>query len=308
VVVSHPERVVFPEIGKTKADVVAYYGRVAERLLVHVEGRPLSLKRYPKGLRGEGFFQKNAPSHYPESIARFPVPRSPGSTRKHPKGEADVTLYPVVTTPEHLTFLANQNALELHVPTARAPDLDRPDRVVVDLDPPPGETALVHRAARTVRDALGALGLPTVPVATGSKGFHVVGRIVPDLAAEDVLLGMQKVTAWLASKHEELTVVFRIRLRGRRVFLDWLRNAPNATIVAPYSLRARPRATVAVPLAWDELGEPDAFTIADAERLAERPDPLAALVPVDARPFFAAVDETFASSGLVLEPFDRFRS
>jgi bifunctional non-homologous end joining protein LigD len=308
--VTNADRVVFPDVGKTKGDVVAYYERIADRMLTHVIDRPLSLKRYPKGLSGPGFFQKNAPAHYPPSIGRFPVPRSPGATKKHPKAEADVTTYPLVRTADHLAFLANQNAIELHVPTARAPDVWHPDRVIVDLDPPAGAVAEVRRAAHVVREELGALGLPTLPVATGSKGYHVVARIVPNVDADAVLFGMQKVTAWLAAKHEALTVVFRVGLRGKRVFLDWLRNGALATVVAPYSLRARPRATVAVPLTWDELDThpPDAFTIDDAARLAEREDPLAAMPEHDATGFFRAVDEAFDASGLVLEAFDRFRS
>jgi bifunctional non-homologous end joining protein LigD len=297
--VTHAERVVFPSVRKTKGDVVTYYERVADRILPHIVDRPLSLKRYPKGLAGPGFFQKNAPAHYPASIGRFATPKNDG-----------VTTYPLISTPEHVAFLANQNAIELHVPTARAPDLFHPDRVIVDLDPPADSLALVRRAAHVVREELAGLGLSTVPVATGSKGYHLVGRIAPTVAGDAVLLRMQKVTAWLASRHEELTVVFRVGLRGKRVFLDWLRNATLATVIAPYSLRARPRATVAVPLDWDEIDThaPDAFTIDDAARLVFREDPLAAAAEQDATAFFEAIDEAFAAAGLVLEAFDRFRS
>ena len=105
-------------------------------------------------------------------------------------------------------------------------------------------------------------------------------------------------------------IAFRVALRGERVFVDWRRNNPNATVVAPYSLRARPRATIAGPLAWDEVDTraPDAFAIGDVDALLGRPDPLLHLVPGDADAFIAAVDEAFASAGLVIEPFDRFRS
>ncbi|HWT86928.1 MAG TPA: hypothetical protein VN177_14235, partial [Myxococcales bacterium] len=111
---------------------------------------------------------------------------------------------------------------------------------------------------------------------------------------------------------EELTIVFRIALRGGRVFIDWLRNSPIATVIAPYSLRARPRATVATPLTWTEIEtiDPDAFSIGDLDRLLDRPDPLAELAsaPSDTKRFVTAVDATFEASGLVLETFDRFRS
>ncbi|HEY1694101.1 MAG TPA: non-homologous end-joining DNA ligase [Polyangiaceae bacterium] len=318
--VSHADRVVFPEIGRTKGDVVAYFERVAGRALPHLLRRPLSIRRYPKGLDGPGFFQKNVPAHYPASMERFAVPRSAQATKRH-RGKAaapvrEETEYPVLTLAEHLPYLANQGAIELHVPTARLPDLLRPDRVVIDLDPPPDSLVLVRRAAIVVRDRMGELGLPTVPVATGSKGYHVVAPIAPPATTDDGLAigtAVQKLAALLvAEQPDDLTVTFRVAQRGGRVFVDWLRNMPMATVVAPYSLRARPRATVAVPLAWSEIETipPDGFTIADVARLLDRPDHLADLArtPAAPEPFVAAVDAAFERAGLVLEEFDRFRS
>jgi bifunctional non-homologous end joining protein LigD len=314
--VSNPGRVVFPEVQKTKADVVAYYETVAARALVHAAERPLSIRRYPKGLAAPGFFQKNVPAHYPESIDRFAIPRSAAASKKHPRksaDEPDVTTYPVIHAAEHIAYLANQGAIELHVPTARAADLVHPDRLVIDLDPPPGAVALVRRAAHIARAALAERGLETVPVATGSKGYHVVAAIRPTVPVDALAVAVQKLAALLVTRHpDELTTVFRVANRGERVFFDWLRNFPNATVVVPYALRARPRATVAAPLGWDELDTtaPDAYGIDDVERLLDRPDALAELAasPVEAGPFVRAVDEEFERSGLVLETFDRFRS
>jgi bifunctional non-homologous end joining protein LigD len=192
-------------------------------------------------------------------------------------------------------------------------DLNRPDRVVIDLDPPEGAFALVRRAAYMMRSALGEFGLACVPVATGSKGYHLVSAIQPLVEAELLAQTMQKFAGLVVAKHpDQLTTVFRIALRGERVFVDWMRAGPSATVVSPYSLRARPRATVATPLAWDEIDKtnPDAFTIADIDRLLDRPDSLAELAatPSDPRPFVAAVNATFESAGLILETFDRFRS
>ncbi|MGZ3421552.1 MAG: non-homologous end-joining DNA ligase LigD, partial [Polyangiales bacterium] len=180
--VSNADRVVFPEVDRTKGDVVAYYDRIAPRAFPHLIGRPLSLRRYPKGLSGPGFFQKNVPDHYPESIERYAIPRSREATKKHRgKGtqDRDETVYPILREPGHLAYVANQGAIELHVPTARVPHLHHPDRLVIDLDPPPDALALVRRAALVMRDALAELGLPTVPIATGSKGYHVVAAIAP---------------------------------------------------------------------------------------------------------------------------------
>ncbi|HZR11574.1 MAG TPA: hypothetical protein VFA79_23510, partial [Myxococcales bacterium] len=215
--------------------------------------------------------------------------------------------------PGHLAYLANQGAIELHVPTSRADDLFHPDRLVIDLDPPPGSFDRVRRAAYLVRDALAEHGLATVPVATGSKGYHIVAPIRPAASSDTIGVALQKFAALLAARHaEELTIVFRIALRGGRVFVDWLRNNPIATVIAPYSLRARPRATVATPLTWAEIEttDPDAFAIADLDRLLERPDPLAELAssPGDTGRFVAATEDAFEKSGLVLETFDRFRS
>lgn len=302
--VSNASRVVFPEVGRTKGDVVAYYERIATRALVHLVGRPVSLRRFPKGLAGPGFFQKNVPPHYPESIERFAVPRHRGK---------EMTLYPLVRSAEHLAYLANQGVIELHVPTSRASNLIHPDRVVLDLDPPAGALPLVRRAARIAEEALGRFGLRTVPVATGSKGYHLVGAIEPTVTADVLGTTMQKVATLLAAEHPDaLTTTFRVALRGPRVFVDWLRNHPIATVVAPYSLRARPRATVAVPIAMAEIEAiaPDTFTMNDLDRLLDREDTLAvrAAAPDDATAFVAAVDAAFERSGLELEVFDRFRS
>jgi bifunctional non-homologous end joining protein LigD len=314
--VSNADRVVFPQVGRTKGDLVSYYERIAPRLLPHVIERPLSIRRYPKGLAAPGFFQKNVPDHYPASIGRFAVPRSAAASKKHPRRGAaspDVTIYPVVQEAEHLAYLANQGAIELHVPTSRVTGGFRPDRIVIDLDPPEGALAAVRRAAKRVREALDALRLTTVPVATGSKGYHLVAAITPHVDGDTIAVATQKLAALLAADHpEELTTAFRTALRGGRVFIDWMRNNPGATVVAPYSLRARPRASVATPLHWEEVDAhaPDAFTMDDVDRLLDRPDPLAAMLasPQDAAPFVSAVDAAFERSGLVLETFDRFRS
>jgi bifunctional non-homologous end joining protein LigD len=310
--VSNADRLIFPEIGRTKGDVVEYYERIAPRAFPHVAGRPVSIRRYPKGLAAPGFFQKNVPAHYPPSIDRFPVPRSRAASKKHPaKKDQEFTVYPILREPGHLAYLANQGAIEVHVPTSQAADLMHPDRIVIDLDPPPGALARVRRAALIVREALARHGLASVPVATGSKGYHVVAPIRPAVESETIAETVQKFAALVTAKHgDDLTIVFRVALRGERVFVDWLRNTPIATVVAPYSLRARPRAPVATPLEWAEIEtiDPDAFTIADVDRLLDRPDPLAGLAPSDASRFVAEIDTAFEASGLVFETFDRFRS
>ncbi len=291
---------VYPAAGLTKLDVVSYYDRIAPKMLPHVLERPISIKRFPKGMAAGGFFQKNVPPHYPESIRRFPIPRNIGET-----------IYPLVDRADHLAYLANQGALELHVPTSRASAIYQPDRLIIDLDPPAGAAAKVQAAALLVRAVLEDFGLQTIPVATGSKGYHLVAAIEVNHDAGVLGLTLQKIGALLAAKYpDELTVAFRIALRGQRVFVDWMRNGVQATVIAPYSLRARPQATVAVPISWEELPKtaPDTFTLRDLERLLERPDYLAELTAQDATPFVERVEREFELSGLVLEVFDRFRS
>ncbi len=302
VVVTNADRIVFPAAGYTKGQVVEYYERLGARILPHVVGRALTIRRYPKGIGQPGFFQKNVPPHYPASMARVEVPRREG-----------VTIHPVVSEPEHLTFLANQGAIELHVPCARTVETDCPDRVVIDLDPPEGATELVKHAAVLVRDAMAELGLPTALIATGSKGYHVVAAIEPRISADAMAHGLRELGALLAARHPDtLTTAFRVAQRRGKVFVDWLRNAPHATVVVPYSLRARPKASVATPLAWSELDatSPDAFTLADSEALLERADRLAnlATTPADPRSFAEAVSVRFRESGIELPRFDRFRS
>lgn len=302
--VSNADRVVFPEVGRTKGDVVEYYQKIAPKMLPHLIDRPVSIHRFPKGLADKGFFQKNVPAHFPSSIARFEIPRKGG-----------VTVYPIVSEAEHLGYLANQGAIELHIPIVRASHLFEPDRLVIDLDPPPGAFELVRKAAFMIRDALLEYGLTTVPVATGSKGYHLVAAIAhsPAHDSETLAITLQQVAALLVAKYpDQLTTTFRVAQRGQRVFVDWLRNRFQATVVAPYSLRARAKATVAVPLSWDELAtsDPDRFTIGDVDQLLDREDSLATLAktPADVAPFVGAVARAFESSGLELETFDRFRS
>jgi bifunctional non-homologous end joining protein LigD len=302
VTVTHADRVIFPELGVTKGDVVRYYEACAPHILPHVAGRPLTLRRYPKGIAAPGFFQKNVPPHYPASMERVELPKREG-----------VTIHPMISEADHLPFVANQGAIELHVPCAKAADLYHPDRLVVDLDPPEGAVDLARRGALIVKEELARYGIPTVPVATGSKGYHVVAPIRPRATAETIAMAMQELATLLEARHPEVfTTAFRVAKRGGRVFADWLRNVPHATVVVPFSLRARARATVAVPLGWDELETtaPDAFSLRDEAALLARPDPLLELAenPADTSRFVAAVGEEFGASGLEVARFDRFRS
>ncbi len=301
--VSNPGKVIFPVPGFTKEDLVGHYRRVAPQMLAHVGGRPLTLHRFPNGIGAAGFLQKNASAHFPESIRRAAVP----------KREGGVTTYPVVDEAGDLAYLANQGTVAFHVWTSRLPHLDRPDRVVFDLDPPEGEVEAAAAAALAVRAFLEDLGLRSAPMTTGSNGYHVIAPVAPEVHIDEVSMFARTASVLLAEQHPDLlTHEFRIEKRKGRVFVDWLRNRYGQTGVAAWSLRARDEAPVAVPFEWDELPQtpPRRWTLEIVEERLARPDPIVGLAgaPADLGPAAAAVAEQAAAAGIELAPFDRFRS
>jgi bifunctional non-homologous end joining protein LigD len=299
-VVSHGDRVIYPGAGYTKADVVAHYERVADAMLPHLTGRPLTLVRHPKGIGSKGFFQKNAARHYPSFIDRIELPKRGG-----------VTAHPAVSTREGLAYLANQGTISFHVPPGRVPHLGQPDRLVFDFDPPEGGFESARRAAWHAKALLDSLNVTSTPMVTGSKGYHVVIALEPTANSGAMTQVARKFAAVMIQRHPDiLTEAFRKERREGRVFVDWMRNGMRATVVAPWSLRPRPGAPVAVPITWSELDAtaPDAFRLpAVAERLAMG-DPLVALEATDPAVLIAAAAELADDAGIVLEPFDRFRS
>lgn len=298
--VTHGERVVYPADGWTKADVVEHYRRVADAMLPHVVGRPLTLVRHRSNIDDKGFFQKAAPKHFPDFLPRIGVPRAEG-----------ITEHASVTSREGLQYLANQGAIELHVALVTAPELGRPDRLVLDLDPPFGDPQQVRTAARRVRALLEELGIPSVPVASGGKGYHVYVALTPTSDVHAVARASLILANVLAQRHpDELTIETLKKNRHGRVYVDWMRNAYGATVIAPYSLRAKPRAPVAVPIAWDELDAiaPSQITIATVAGRLERPDPLVALAktPVDGARVCARCEALRDRLDLALVRYDRF--
>jgi bifunctional non-homologous end joining protein LigD len=300
--VSNADRVVFPDPGITKGEVVAYYEAVGALMLRHAADRPVTLQRFPRGLSGPGFMQKNRPDHFPDTIEAVEVPRQEGGS----------TTYPVVTEPGDFAYLANQGTITFHVPTTRRPRLDRANRVIFDLDPPAGETAAVRRAAVAVREVLAGFDVPSTPMTSGSKGYHLYTVVEPAVSIDEAGR-FALLVALLAAADAPvlLTTAFRIDDRDGKVFIDWLRNRPMQTGVAPWSLRPRPGAPVATPITWDQVDDvdPDGIRLGDfdpggvADPLAE-----AESTPVDLRAAMRAVEEAAAASGLEAEPFDRFRS
>lgn len=267
--VSSTGRVMFPEAELTKGDVARHYARVAERMLEHVADRPLSLLRCPDGIREDCFFQKHAGKGFPDGIKTVPIKEKDGGTED----------YMYVTTVGGLIGAAQMGAVEYHIWGAQRDKLERPDRMVFDLDPDEGlGFDDVKRAAAEVRDGLKECGLDSAPMVTGGKGVHVIvplRRIAEWDRVKDFAKGFAQ--ALTGKAPERYTATMSKEKRKGKVFIDWLRNERGATAIAPYSLRARPGAAVAVPVSWDELDgleRPDGFHVSDMKDRLSRDCPL----------------------------------
>ncbi|MEO3859672.1 non-homologous end-joining DNA ligase [Acrocarpospora sp. B8E8] len=270
-VLTNLDKVLYPEAAFTKAEVIDYYSRIAPVMLPHLRGRPLTVKRYPNGVGGQFFFEKNAPRHTPSWVRRVTLP-VPGSTMD--RASIDFAIIDDLPT---LVYYANLAALEIHVPMWRVSaegEALPPDILVFDLDPgPPATIVECCRVAALLRDALAADGHDSYPKTSGNKGMqlHVPW---PD-GERDTTAYAKALAQRLDAEHALVTSVMTKRLRPGKVFIDWSQNNPAKTTVAAYSLRANPRPTVSTPLSWDEVAEcesPDqlVFTAPDVlARVAE---------------------------------------
>ncbi|WP_320778582.1 non-homologous end-joining DNA ligase [Streptomyces sp. CRN 30] len=268
--VHRPDKVLFPATPGTaevtKSGLVDHYRSVAPYLLPQVRGRPLMLERHPDGVDGPVFVQKNTPDRYPEWIERAELPKEGGTVR-----------HTVCDDTATLLYLADQAALTLHRWLSRADRPDRPDRLVFDLDPAEDTFEPVREAARWLRELLDGLRLPSAAMTTGSRGLHVVVPLRRGPDFDEVREFAHDVAETLAAAHpDRLTTAARKKDRGGRLYLDVQRNAYAQTVVAPYTVRARPGAPVATPIAWEQLDDPALharrWTVADAVEQA-RTDP-----------------------------------
>ncbi|MBW8481302.1 non-homologous end-joining DNA ligase [Actinomadura parmotrematis] len=253
--------------GFAKGEVVDYFRRVAPAMLPHLRDRPATRKRYPDGVDGKAFFEKNAPPHTPAWVRTVNLP-TPGSSR----GRASLD-YVVVGDTATLVWCANLAALELHVPqwtVGPRGGVRDPDLMVFDLDPGPPATVMeARRVAVLLRELLAADGLTAFPKTSGKKGLHLYVPVEPTARTADYA---KAAAERLAEEHGDLVLSRMERdLRGGKVFLDWSQNNPGKTTVAAYSLRAAPRPSVSAPLAWDELEaarDPSDLAFGPAEVLA----------------------------------------
>ena len=236
------DKLLYPSSETTKGEVLHYYATVAPVLLPHLADRPVTRVRWPHGVEGPMFFEKNVPAGAPSWIERVAVD--------------DVT-YPLVTDAASLTYLVNLNSLELHVPQWRVAggEPQPPDRLVIDLDP--GKPAGLQECARValiVRDRLAGLGMSLHPVTSGSKGMQLYAALGGDLTSEQVRTLAQQLAQELTQAHPDLVVWKMTKsLRPGKVLLDWSQNVAHKTTIAPYSLRGRELPQVAMPRTWDEV-------------------------------------------------------
>ncbi|QIG40339.1 ATP-dependent DNA ligase [Microbacterium sp. 4R-513] len=272
-------KVLYPETGTTKAEVIDYYTRIAPTMIPHVIGRPVTRKRWPDGVGteehpGQPFFAKDLERGAPDWVRRLPIPHSGG-----PKD------YPIAGDVPTIVYLAQVASLELHVPQWRfTPTGDRgdADRLVLDLDPGPGaglpECAQV---ARWARDILTHMGLDPYPVTSGSKGIQLYSALPPGQSSEQASALAHELARAIEADHPDLVVSsMKKAIRGGRVLIDWSQNNGSKTTIAPYSLRGRPHPTVAVPRTWDELDDPGLRHLLFGEvldRVDEIGDPLSPL-------------------------------
>jgi bifunctional non-homologous end joining protein LigD len=266
--ISHPDKVLFPTSGLTKLDLARHYERVAPAMLPYVRGRPLAMQAFPNGIDQQGFFMKNVPRYFPDWVRRATVDKR-GGTVTHVLVEDAATL----------VYLAGQNVVTPHVWLSRADEPRRPDRLIVDFDPSGGGFADVRAAAREAGERLRDAGLVPYAMVTGSRGIHVVCPLRRGP-------GFSEVHGWARALAEamvrddprRLTLEWRKADRGDRIYVDVNRIAYAQHAVAPWGVRARPAAPIAVPLHWEELSDrrlkPDRWTVRDAAaRLESDGDP-----------------------------------
>jgi DNA ligase D len=271
-VVTHPDKVFFPERGETKLDLARYYLAVEAPLLAAIGDRPVLLQRFPNGAGKQSFFQKRVPENHPEWL-QTAVVSTPNGTTSDALVVADVA---------HVLWAVNLACLGFHVWPTRAADLDHADELRIDLDPTPGVTfPMVREAAVEVRALFDELGVVALPKTTGNRGIHVYVRLQPRWTSYEVRSAAVAVARELERRRPDLiTAAWWKEERGTRVFVDFNQNAPHKTIFGAWSVRARPGAQVSTPFAWDELEtvEPDAFTMAVVpERVREHGDPWASM-------------------------------
>jgi bifunctional non-homologous end joining protein LigD len=265
--VTRPDKVLWPALDITKRRYVDYLAVVGDRMLPWLRDRPLTLVRAPDGVEGERYYQKDTPGYAPAWIHTVTIP-APSAGRE--------VAYTVCNDAATLAWLGNQAALEFHPAPVRRDRLNRPDQLTVDIDPPENAFDAAVAVARLVLEVTDDLGLVALVKTSGGKGLHVVVRIRRDVSPAELRHAADRLTEIVHARRPDLvTAEFRKADRGGKVMLDPSRNTTGATVVAPYSPRARAEATISFPLVPEELGSvaPADFTVQTVPDLLDRPGP-----------------------------------
>ena len=261
--ITHPEKVLFPDDGITKGELAAYYEAIAPLMIPHMRNRPVTMERYPGGIDGKGFIQKDVSKGFPGWLQRAEVPKKGG-----------VVHHPLVADTRSLLWLVNQNSITQHVWVSRAPRLSEPDICVFDLDPAVDDAGALRAAALALRDLLVEVGMTSWVKTSGSKGYHIAVPLRGGSDHGEVSSFAHAVGALLVQRNPKtLTQEFHKADRGGRILIDTGRNGYSATFAAAYTVRARPGAPVSAPCTWEEIarGEvgPQTFTVRNmADRVA----------------------------------------
>jgi len=246
IAVSNLDKVLYPAVGLTKAEVIDYYIRISPVLLPHLRNRALTLKRYPDGVNGGFFYEKNCPSHRPRWVKT-------ASIRSSPKGKS--VQYCVIDSLPALVWVANLASLELHPSLACAKKPGNPTAMVFDLDPgPPANIVLCCKIALRLRELLGRAKLEAWAKTSGSKGLQLYVPLAPGASYDDSKAHAKELACELAREMpEQATALMQKTLRRGKVFIDWSQNDAHKTTVCVYSLRAREKPTVSTPVTWEEV-------------------------------------------------------
>lgn len=253
--ITHPEKVLFPDAGITKGELAAYYETIAKVMLPHIRGRPITMERYPAGIEEQGFLHKDVSKGFPEWLERVEVPKKGGTVH-----------HALVQDRRSLLWLVNQNCITPHVWTSRVPDLYQPDLCVFDLDPSKDQPDVLRSVALSLRDLLNELGLRSWVKTSGSKGLHIVVPLDARAGFGDVSRFAHAAGAVLVRRDpDHLTQEFAKADRQGRILVDTGRNGYGATFAAAYAVRTKPGAPVSAPCTWEELERgdvgPQTFTL-----------------------------------------------
>jgi bifunctional non-homologous end joining protein LigD len=255
-VITHPEKVLFPDDGITKGDLAAYYEMIAPAMLPHLARRPVTMERYPSGIGRKGFWQKDVSRAFPDWLERIAVPKKDGTVH-----------HPLVTDLRSLLWVTNQNTITQHVWVSRAPKLYYPDVCVFDLDPPSDHDSAVLRAVTlALRDHLATLGYASWVKTSGSKGFHILLPLDGTARMGEVARFANAIgTEMVKADPKRLTQEFSKADRSGRIYMDTGRNGYSATFAAAYTVRAKRGAPVSAPCTWEEVESgavtPQTFTL-----------------------------------------------